>query len=312
MDRIKAMETFVKVAKLGSYTLAAHELLITPAMASKRITLLESELNVKLLYRNTHQLSLTGVGREYLQGCEKLLSEIRSLDNIIVDQEQSGRGEIKILCSKAFAESILAEVISEFIRSHSGITISLTIRDMSPKAEDILMEAFDLSIRTRAYSQLGDSNLIMRKIVPLERVLVASKTYISEKGNPLQPEDLKHHNCLNPNGNIKDTWHLSKGRTIRSVSVTGNLRANSGFVIRTACLRGLGIGLLSRYTVESFIDSGMLIPVLDKYEISPHALYVYYNKTHYLPVRTRAFIDFLNLWMRRRSSVSRRLERPRN
>lgn len=108
MDLLKAMETFARVAKLGSYTNAAQQLKITPAMVSKRILVLEEALNIKLLYRNTHQVSLTSAGGEYLIGCLKIISDIKHLTETVTDKQKNPKGHLKILSSKAFAESILS------------------------------------------------------------------------------------------------------------------------------------------------------------------------------------------------------------
>ena len=195
----------------------------------------------------------------------------------------------------------LSEIMAEFLKLNPSLTGNLTIRDMAPGAEDILMESFDLSIRTRAYQRPGDSNLVVRKIAPLSRLLVASPAYLRSTRLPFHPIDLKAHNCLNQNEASTDTWCFSKGKNTFEIEVKGTLQANSGLVVRAACLQGLGIGLLSRYMVEDFLKSGQLVSVLGNYQTKPHALYVYYSRTNYMPARTRAFIDFLCFSVKQRA-----------
>lgn len=299
MDILRSMETFARIVELGNYSRAAKQLGVTPAMVSKRVLDLEASLGAKLLNRNSHVVSLTTLGTEYYQECVALVSKVRAIHESIVDGQHAARGDLKIICAKTFGERVLSEILSEFMHEHPEVRISLVLKDMTVKTEDLILEGFDLLIRTRAYTNALDSSLVMRKIVSLPRVLVASSDYLKRKGVPGGPEDLRVHNCLNPNGFPSETWHLTRDNSEAVVRVSGFPLANSSAVIRTACERGLGIAMLSQYTVDDLIRDKRLSIVLPEYEVPSRALYVFYSRTRYMPARTRLFIDFLSSWMRR-------------
>ena len=63
MDRLLQIETFIAVAEHASFSEAARELKVTPAMIGRRIDSLEKRLRVKLFHRSTRHMSLTE-GRE--------------------------------------------------------------------------------------------------------------------------------------------------------------------------------------------------------------------------------------------------------
>ena len=129
MDRLKLMETYTAVVKLGSYTRAAKELGVTRAMVSKRIQDLEGALAVKLLNRDTHRLSPTMTGLDYYENCVTLLAEMHALDERMQAKRAVLRGELKILSSKTFSETMLGPIVAEFCRVHPGISVHITLRD---------------------------------------------------------------------------------------------------------------------------------------------------------------------------------------
>ena len=69
MDQLHAMEIFVAVARLRSFSAAGRELGMTRAMVSKHIMQLEERLGARLLYRSTREVSLTDAGQAYLGPC---------------------------------------------------------------------------------------------------------------------------------------------------------------------------------------------------------------------------------------------------
>lgn len=291
MDRLKLMETYATVVKLGSYTRAAKELGVTRAMISKRIQDLEGALNVKLLNRNTHRLSPTMTGTDYYENCVSLLADMHALEERMQAKRAVPRGEIKILSSKTFSETMLGPIVSEFCRIHPGISVHIALRDRdtAPHGMDVVTGGFDLAIRTLP---ARDSALIARPIVGLPRVLVASPDYLAQHGAPRTPAELAKHSCLDPSGAAHSTWSFQgpKGRT--AVRISGTLRANSSIVVRHGALNGLGIAILREYLVADSLNDGALVRVLDDYAIDERTLYVVYQKDRYQPARVRLFIDY--------------------
>jgi DNA-binding transcriptional LysR family regulator len=296
MDRLKLMETFNAVVKLGGYPRAAKELGVTRALISKRILELEEHLGVKLLNRNPRQLSVTGTGAEYYEACREVLNRVRSIEERLTEKQKVVKGDLKVLSSKTFGETTLAEIASEFSKIHNGVSVNIVLRDMAPHVLDLMSEGFDLAVRTHP---IADSSLIMRKIARLPRVLVAAPEYLARNGMPHVPEDLLKFNCLNPDGSLHAQWRFTGPGGTTAVQVSGSPRANSSIIIRTAALKGLGLAMLPRYTVREALAQGSLVQVLKGFQIDARTLCVFYDRSRYLPVRTRLFIDYLARRMKR-------------
>jgi DNA-binding transcriptional LysR family regulator len=297
MDRLKLMETYATVVRLGSYTRAAQELGVTRAMVSKRIQDLEAGLSVKLLNRNTHRLSPTMAGADYYENCVTLLTEMNALEERMQAKRKVPRGEISILSSKTFSETMLGPIVADFCRGHPGISVRIALRDRdaTPQGMDVITGGFDLAIRTLPGR---DSALVARPIVGLPRVLVAAPEYLAQNGTPRAPADLARHSCLDPSGASHSNWNFRGPKGRAAVRISGTVRANSSVVVRQAALAGLGIALLREYLVMDDIAQGTLVRVLDDHAIDERTLYVVYQKDRFQPARVRLFIDYFTARMK--------------
>lgn len=295
MDRLKLMETYAAVVKNGSYTRAARELGVTRAMVSKRVQDLEEILDTKLLHRNTHGLSTTGVGQDYFESAIELLRQLGDIEERVQSKRGAPRGDLKVLSSKTFGETILGPIIAEFCQLYPTISVQVTLADREPVSRglDLVGGGFDIAVRTLP---VRDSSLIAKAITGLPRVLVASPGYLERHGAPARPEDLARHNCLDPSGMAQYGWDFrgKNGRGKQTVRVTGAPRANSSFVVRDAALAGLGVAILRKYLILDDIASGALVPVLADHVLDERTLYVIYQKDRRLPLRMRIFIDYLS------------------
>jgi DNA-binding transcriptional LysR family regulator len=293
MDRLKLMETYEAVVKAGSFTAAAKTLGVTSAMVSKRILDLEAALRVKLLNRNTHRLNLTESGAIYYDKCASLLADMRRLEESMRGKHNVVQGDIRVLCTRTFSETMLAPIFAEFCILHPAVTLHVTSMDraLAPRPTDLINGGYDVAIRTLT---LKDSSVLARPLVDLPQVLVASPDYLERAGRPATPKDLVHHNCADPAHTGESfTWEFSGPRGRLPVRVSGTLRTNSATVVRHAALRALGVALLRRDLVAQDLAGGALEEVLPAYRAPAKKFYVIYQKDVQQPQRIRLFVQFL-------------------
>ena len=75
MDRLAAMEAFVRVVDAGSFSGAAKQLRIGQPGVSKTVAQLEDRLGVRLLLRSTHRLTPTEAGRSFYERAKRAIDE---------------------------------------------------------------------------------------------------------------------------------------------------------------------------------------------------------------------------------------------
>ena len=98
MDRLYAMEAFVRVVESGSFTAAAESLHQSPSAMSKLIARLEDRLNVRLLQRTTRRVLPTAEGRRYYEESRALLAEVDALESSV-----GGAGAAGSACARRAA-----------------------------------------------------------------------------------------------------------------------------------------------------------------------------------------------------------------
>jgi DNA-binding transcriptional LysR family regulator len=302
MDRFKLMETYTAVVKLGSYSQAAKALGVTRSMISKRVQDLEDELGTRLLNRNTHRLSMTASGTDYYESCLALLKALHALEERVQAKRAVPSGELKILASKTFSDSVLAPVVAEFCRTYPTVSVDITLRDrdMAPQQIDIVAGGFDLVVRS--LPPMADSALVARPIADLSVRLVASPDYLARFGTPQRAADLIQHNCLDPSGAPFSIWEFTGPAGPTRVRVSGSPRVNSSTFIRQLAEKGLGIAMLREYMIADGLADGSLIEVLPDYAIPSRMLLLIYQKDRYQPLRVRLFIDLLSARIQERFS----------
>ena len=157
MDRMAAMNTFVKVVEAGGFAAAGRKLKMSPSTVTEHIQALEQRLGARLLNRSTRKISVTEVGKAYYERCLQILADADDADNVVVATQSTPRGKLNLNASVAIPP-LLAPVIAEFTALYPEVSLNVT---MSDRMLDIVEEGFDLAIRLLP---VPESSLIVRTI----------------------------------------------------------------------------------------------------------------------------------------------------
>jgi DNA-binding transcriptional LysR family regulator len=289
MDRLLQLEIFAKTAELGSLSRAAEALRMSNAAASRHLSALEERLAVRLIERNTRRKWLTEAGQELLQRCSALLNELAEAEDAVSDRALSPKGMLRVTSSLSFAIIYLAPMLPAFRTLYPNLSVQIIAANRYP---DFIEAGIDVAIRTR--EQEPDSNIIVRRIGQMRRVLAAAPSYFASHGRPEHPADLTRHNLLIYNlANDPYSLRLSKGNAEQIVRIAPTLDSNDGQVIRGAALGGLGILIQPLYIVQNDILAGKLVPVLMDWELPLLTMNIAYQNRVRLPAKIRVFTDFL-------------------
>lgn len=298
MDRLAQIEVFVKTAELRSLSRAAEALGMSNAAASRHLSALEERLSARLIERNTRRLWLTEAGQEFYQRSGALLSDLAEAEEAVNEHTLSPQGLLRVTCSLSFATIYLAPMLPELRRLYPKLNVHIAVMN---RYLDFIEAGIDVAIRTRLHEP--DTNIIVRRLGRMRRVLAASPGYFAEHGRPKEPADLAKHNMLIYNLAADPfSLRLSKGDVERTVRVTGALDCNDGQVIRQAALAGLGILIQPLYIVQEDIAQGRLEPVLIDWKLPMLTMNIAYQNRERLPAKIRVFTDYLVNYVRRASN----------
>jgi DNA-binding transcriptional LysR family regulator len=288
MGQFRQISTFVEVVARGSLSAAARAEGIAPAMIGRRLDALEQRLGVKLLQRTTRKLALTDEGAAFLEDCQRILADLEEAESAIAERSARATGHLMISAPAGFGRRHVAPLIPSFLAEHREVTADLNLSD---RVVDVVGEGVDVAIRI---ANLTDSSLVGVKLADNRRVVVATPAYLKRKGIPRTLDDLARHNCLpiSSQGSQRGWTFQDGGKTV-TLKVEGNMVCNDGAVLHDWALDGKGLAWRSMWEVSSEIASGKLRTVLDEYAAPVSDIYAVFAQRRHLPLRIRAFVDFL-------------------
>ena len=294
MDKLKAFETFVSVATKGSLTAAARTEGVAPAIIGRRLDALEEHLGVKLMVRTTRRITLTHEGSAFLEDCQRLLADVANAEASVSAGGVKASGHLRITAPAGFGRRHVAPLVPRLRELHPDVTISLNLSD---RVVDLAAEGFDCAVRV---GDLPDSSLVSVRMADNRRLCVATPQYLARHGPPQQPSDLLQHACLTLSSDASQTrgWAFrvpdaAGGHEVVHLRPGGPLDCSDGQVLHDWCLAGYGIAWRSTWEVESEIQAGRLVAVLEDFAASPNGIYVVFPQRKHLPLRVRLWIEYL-------------------
>jgi len=129
MSRLESMNHFVAVVETGSITAAADRLELTVAAVSKRLKLLEADLGVRLLTRNTRQLALTEAGHYYYQHCREIQEEVSRVDQHLLAMQGTLSGSLRINMPMTYGKLRLSKWLIRFLQEYPDIHLTAHLDD---------------------------------------------------------------------------------------------------------------------------------------------------------------------------------------
>lgn len=289
MDRLRAMETFTRVVRAGSFSAAAQQLRVSRTIVSKHVSQLENLLGVRLLNRTTRRVSLTESGMAYFEFCSRIISDVEEAELSVTKLHKEPRGALKVLAPKSFGLVHVAPAVCAFSKRYPDIKVSIVLSD---SFVDLMDNGFDIAVKV---GTLEDSSLVARRLGTTRLVACATPAYLAAHGTPQTPQDLAHHNCLSHLNQMPDqTWHFTspEGNAI-AVKVSGGPSANSVLFLRHAVLDDLGIALMPEINVHDDVQNGRMVTVLNEYGTTEFPFQVVYPHNRHLATKVRTFVDCL-------------------
>lgn len=287
MDRLSAMQAFVRVAEAGSFAAVAEQLGLARSAVTRQIAALERHLGVKLLARTTRRLSLTQEGLVYLAQCRDILDRLERADASVAAERQAVRGLIRMTVPMSFGIRHFMPLAIEFARAHPDMAVDL---ELSERRIDLVEEGIDLGLR------VADSlppHQVARRLFACRFVVVASPDYLRAHGTPSRPDDLRRHACLGYSLAARAHWQFQVEGELHAIETVGRFSADSGEALLQAALAGMGIALQPTFIAGDAVRSGALVHLLPEFPVPPKTAWLIFPGNRFVPNRVRQFADFL-------------------
>jgi len=291
MSYLDNIRTFVRVYELGSMSAAGRDLRISPAVTSSRISQLEEHLSVRLFQRTTRSLTPTEQGRAFYSGASEILEAVGNAEAQVVNITENPKGSLYVAAPLGVGRRLIAPLVAGFLQEYPEVKIRLRLTD---RTVDLTTEGLDLAF---FLGQPADSNLRIRKIADVTRILCASPEYIAARGNPATGDALiaENHECLNLRfpGATEFQWRLQTPDGPKRFRVAGRYECDDGDVLTQWALAGNGIAMKPVFEVAEHIKAGRLVQVAAATPPEPVQMACLYTHRRMQDPKTRLFMDYV-------------------
>ena len=178
MDKLGAMQTFVRIVEAGSLTRAAASLETSLPTVVRTLAALERDLGVSLLKRTTRRIHLTDEGSQYLVRCRDILAATQEAEALLTARRTEPVGRLSVTASVLFGRRHLAPILYEFLLRHPRITAEILFVD---RVVNLIEEGIDVAIRI---AHLRDSSIVAIPVGRMRRVVCASEQLSAQVRRP--------------------------------------------------------------------------------------------------------------------------------
>jgi DNA-binding transcriptional LysR family regulator len=288
MDRLVAMETFIRVVDTGSFSAAARQLRVGQPAVSKTVAQLEDRLGVQLLLRSTQGLTPTEAGQNFYERAKRAIEEADEAELVARGASASLSGNLRISAAVTFARLHVVPRLAHFLAEHPALEIEAVLDDQNI---NLIESGIDVALRM---GSLADSALIARKIGQSPRRVLGTPAYFEKHGEPRAPAELAAHQAIvydvRGGGTV---WTFRRGSTESSVTVSGRVRITAAEGVREAVLGGMGLAVASEWMFAPELKRGLVKAVLEEWTLPPMELWAVFPTGRRASAKARAFVTFI-------------------
>ena len=165
MPDLNDIQTFARVAKLGSFSAAARSLQLPVSTVSRKVATLEARLGLSLMKRTTRKLSLTEHGARLYEACAPHLEGLEEAQAGLTQARSHLEGPLHVSAPQALGRGEFTAFVSGFSTRHPRIGVNLVITN---QFVDLVTSHIDVAIR---FGELADSSVIARRLGSIQTTM---------------------------------------------------------------------------------------------------------------------------------------------
>ncbi len=289
---IDEIRTFVSIARLGGFTRAAEQLNRSQPAISRRIEMIEQDLDVVLFERKRGGVTLTAAGDAFLPFAEVVLAAIKDGRDAVRATTEEVSGRVSLALVGTLADTRIVEVVRKFERQSNGASLDLTTAN-SQEISDLVRRG-DATLGLRYFSD--DRPEFVSKIVAREEMLVICSAEHRLAGCQAKAQDLVGERWIGFQatrgresfGHILKRRLISAGLDEAQVTIIDSLTAQKRLVEA-----GFGIALVPRSSVREEIELGLLREIAVSAIATKVPIAIIHRRNGYLNSATLALISIL-------------------
>lgn len=279
---------FVRTVEAKSFAAAALAAGVQRSSVTRCIARLESELGVRLFQRTSHHRVITDAGRALHERIRASFADLDAATDAIRDLGGEPNGVVRITMPPGLSMGGVPEVIALFARTYSRIRVEVSV---ARQRLDLVREGIDIALRA---GDLEDSSLVARRLGSARCGLLASPSYLKERGTPVKPADLLDHDCVSFRGADRPhLWTLIGPAKTEAISISGTVTVDDLAFMLSMVKSGSGICWAPLFLVARDLESGALQRVLPDHHLHGPTFHLVMPSASLVPARVALLRDFL-------------------
>lgn len=253
---LRQLEVFLAAARHQNISRAADDLAMSQSAASGALKQLESQFSVQLFDRVGKRLHLNELGAQLRPRAENLLAQARELEEALAGREVAGR--LNIGATLTIGNYLAVRMIADFRRQYPATDVALSVANTENIAERVASFTLDMGL---IEGELNHPDLETRHWRSDElQVFVAPSHPLAAKGL-LDDSDLLAMQWIlrEPGSGTRQTFDRALRGILADIHIAMELQHTEA--IKRAVEAGLGVGCLSRISLEEAFQRGSLVPL---------------------------------------------------
>lgn len=291
METLANLESFVRSARTGSFSVAARALALTPAAVSRNVATLERNLGARLFHRSTRKLTLTEAGELFLQQIGNNLEGLQDAIAAMATDKGGPAGVLKVSMSLTLGLNYILPLLPEFLERYPRIRPDWQFDN---RQVDLIAEGLDAAIGGGFELAPG---VIARDLAPLHIIAVASPDYMKGRISPVDPAGLSEFDGIvlrsSRTGRLRHrVMRDAAGRELPA-ALNETIIVNDPVAMSQAALLNLGVALIVMPEALPYLESKALVRLVPNWYADLGSISLYYGTRTLLPAKTRVFVDFV-------------------
>jgi len=287
MLKLESVAAFVAVAEVGSISEAARRMALSKSVVSERLAELERNLGAALLRRTTRKLSITEDGSAFYERAKRIVQDVTGAAAEIAERRGELAGPLRISGPVSFGSLHLGPALYGFLAKNLKIELTL---DLDDRFVSTVADGYDAVVR---HGPVVDEHVVVKRLAPSRRFLVAAPTYLEKFGRPTSVADLGRHRGIVYSNRGAADWKFKTSRQLVTARPEAALHVNNGLLMRDAAVAGLGLALLPAYFIQGQVARKELMIVDLGVEAEGATIYIAYPEDRRGSAKLRALIEWL-------------------
>ena len=299
MDRLDAMQVMLTAVECGSLSKASRKLGQPLATVSRKVSELETHLKAELLIRSVKGLELTSAGRTYIMSARTILEQLNEAERAAAGEYTAPKGDLVVTAPTMFGRLHVLPAVITFLTAFPEVSVELMLTD---RVTHFLDDQVDVALRI---GNLPDSSMIATRLGAVRRVTCASPVYLASRAPPAVPQDLAEHDVISfESVSSPTTWRYWSDGNELAIPLRSRLSVSTIDAAINAGLAGAGVVRANSYQVADYVRDDRLRLLLEAFEPIPRPVHLVYAKQSRLPLKLRAFVDFVVPRLRNRLTAA--------